>query len=54
MAREIQERAGSEARVLNSAKLPFIWDAPGRRTVPLRQREWRGFDDKILPVYRLN
>ena len=28
MAREIQERAGSEVRVLNSAKLPFIWDAP--------------------------
>jgi hypothetical protein len=27
-AREIQERAGSEVRVLNSAKLPFIWDAP--------------------------
>jgi transposase len=28
MAREIQERVGSEVRVLNSAKLPFIWDAP--------------------------
>ncbi|MDR0497423.1 MAG: IS110 family transposase [Treponema sp.] len=28
MAREIQERAGSEVRILNSAKLPFIWDAP--------------------------
>jgi hypothetical protein len=28
MAREIQERAGSEVRVLNSVKLPFIWDAP--------------------------
>lgn len=28
MAREIMERAGSEVRVLNSAKLPFIWDAP--------------------------
>jgi hypothetical protein len=28
MAREIQERAGCEVRVLNSAKLPFIWDAP--------------------------
>jgi transposase len=28
MAREIQEQAGSEVRVLNSAKLPFIWDAP--------------------------
>ena len=28
MAREIQERAGSCVRVLNSAKLPFIWDAP--------------------------
>jgi len=27
-AREIQERIGSEVRVLNSAKLPFIWDAP--------------------------
>jgi transposase len=27
-AREIQERAGCEVRVLNSAKLPFIWDAP--------------------------
>jgi transposase len=28
MAREIQEQVGSEVRVLNSAKLPFIWDAP--------------------------
>ena len=28
MASEIQERVGSEVRVLNSAKLPFIWDAP--------------------------
>jgi transposase len=28
MAREIMERAGSEVRVLNSAKLPLIWDAP--------------------------
>jgi transposase len=28
MAREIMERAGSEVVVLNSAKLPFIWDAP--------------------------
>jgi transposase len=28
MAREIGQRAGSEVRVLNSAKLPFIWDAP--------------------------
>jgi hypothetical protein len=28
MAREIMERAGCEVRVLNSAKLPFIWDAP--------------------------
>jgi transposase len=28
VAREIQERARSEVRVLNSAKLPFIWDAP--------------------------
>jgi len=28
MASEIQERIGSEVRVLNSAKLPFIWDAP--------------------------
>ncbi len=27
-AREIMERIGSEVRVLNSAKLPFIWDAP--------------------------
>jgi hypothetical protein len=27
MAREIMERTGSEVRVLNSAKLPFIWDA---------------------------
>jgi len=27
-AREIHERVGSEVRVLNSAKLPFIWDAP--------------------------
>jgi hypothetical protein len=28
VAREIMERVGSEVRVLNSAKLPFIWDAP--------------------------
>jgi len=28
MAREIMQQAGSEVRVLNSAKLPFIWDAP--------------------------
>jgi transposase len=28
MAKEIIERIGSEVRVLNSAKLPFIWDAP--------------------------
>jgi len=28
MAREIQEQVGSDVRVLNSAKLPFIWDAP--------------------------
>jgi hypothetical protein len=28
MAQEIQERVGCEVRVLNSAKLPFIWDAP--------------------------
>jgi len=28
MAREIMEQTGGEVRVLNSAKLPFIWDAP--------------------------
>ena len=28
MAREITEKKGCEVRVLNSAKLPFIWDAP--------------------------
>jgi len=28
MAQEIIERIGCEVRVLNSAKLPFIWDAP--------------------------
>jgi transposase len=28
VAGEIREQAGSEVRVLNSAKLPFIWDAP--------------------------
>jgi hypothetical protein len=28
MAREIGKRAGGEVRVLNSAKLPYIWDAP--------------------------
>jgi hypothetical protein len=28
MAREIMQQAGSEVRVLISAKLPFIWDAP--------------------------
>jgi len=28
MAREIIERKGCEVRVLNSSKLPFIWDAP--------------------------
>jgi hypothetical protein len=29
-AREIGERAGSEVQVLNSAKLPFIRDAPAK------------------------
>jgi transposase len=28
MAREILTRVGCEVRVLNAAKLPFIWDAP--------------------------
>jgi len=28
MAREIMERKGYEVQVLNSAKLPFIWDTP--------------------------
>ena len=28
MSREIQNQVGSFVRVLNSAKLPFIWDAP--------------------------
>ena len=28
MAREIMERVGSEVRVLNASKLPFIWNAP--------------------------
>ena len=28
LAREIQDRVGSQVRVLNSGKLPFIWDAP--------------------------
>ena len=28
MAGEIRQQAGSEVRVLNSAKLPYIWDAP--------------------------
>jgi hypothetical protein len=28
IALEILQRTGSEVRVLNSAKLPFIWDAP--------------------------
>jgi hypothetical protein len=28
MGREIGERVGSEVRVLNSVKLPYIWDAP--------------------------
>ena len=28
MAGEIQKQVGCEVRVLNSAKLPFIWDAP--------------------------
>ena len=28
MAREIMERVRSEVRVLNSAKLPYIWDVP--------------------------
>ena len=28
MAREVMEKIGCEVRVLNSAKLPFIWDAP--------------------------
>ena len=28
MAREIMQRVGSEVRVLNTAKLPLIWDSP--------------------------
>jgi len=28
MAREIMQRIGSEVRVLNTAKLPLIWDSP--------------------------
>jgi hypothetical protein len=28
MAQEIQGRGGSEVRVLNPTKLPFIWDTP--------------------------
>ena len=28
MAGEIQERTGNDVRVLNNAKLPFIWSAP--------------------------
>jgi len=28
IAREIEKQVGSEVKVLNSAKLPFIWDAP--------------------------
>jgi transposase len=28
LAEELQERASCEVRVLNAAKLPFIWDAP--------------------------
>ena len=28
MAREIEKQVGSEVRVLNSAKLPYIWDSP--------------------------
>jgi hypothetical protein len=28
IAREIQKQVGSEVRLLHSAKLPFIWDAP--------------------------
>ena len=28
MAREIQEWVGGEVRVLNSAKLPYVWDTP--------------------------
>ena len=28
MAQEILQRVGCEVRVLNAAKLPFIWDAP--------------------------
>jgi transposase len=28
LAREIEKQVGSEVRVLNSAKLPFIWDSP--------------------------
>jgi hypothetical protein len=32
VTREIMERVGSEVWVLNSAKLPLIWDAPTKKT----------------------
>ena len=45
MAYEIQEQVGSEVRVLNSAKLPFIWDAPTKTDKsdfsPQTRENWR-------------
>ena len=56
MAREIMECVGSEVRVLNAAKLPFIWDAPTKTDKEDAMKlahlveEWR---DKKLPIVLL-
>jgi len=45
-AYEIQEKVGCEVRVLNAAKLPFIWDAPTKTDKsdysPRMPENWRG------------
>jgi len=56
IAREIGQRAGSEVRVLNSAKLPFIWDAPTKTdkedAIKLARLVQERRDDK-LPIVPL-
>jgi len=56
LAYEIQEQVGSEVRVLNAAKLPFIWDAPTKTDKEDAMKlahliEERG--DKKLPIVPL-
>jgi hypothetical protein len=40
MAWEIVKVVGSEVRVLNSAKLPFIWDAPTKTDKEDARKPW--------------